>query len=72
MMNNRIRYVVYRYQHHSPHSGYSRVAEYGVKKFSGEVIRVDKPLSKKIIRQRMLWRIAKGTPAMIELRWLQN
>lgn len=61
-MSQRIRFVVYRYQHHSPHSGYSRVAEFGSKQFNADIIRVDKPLSRKIIRERMLWRIAKGTP----------
>jgi glycosyltransferase involved in cell wall biosynthesis len=57
-----IRFVVFRYSHHSPHSGYSRLAEYGVKHFDGSIIRVEKPLSKLIIRDRMLWALAKGTP----------
>lgn len=57
-----IRFVVFRYGHHSPHSGYSRLAEYGIKYFNGEVIRVSKPLPRSIIRDRILWRLAKGTP----------
>ena len=32
-------------------------------RYGGEVIRVSKPLSKRIIRDRMLWRLAEGTPA---------
>lgn len=62
MSNHRVRFVVYRYQHHSPHSGYSRLAEYGAAHFGAETIRVDKPLSRRIIRERMLWRLADGTP----------
>ena len=62
MTNLSVRFIVYRYSHHSPHSGYSRLAEYGTKHFGGETIVVDKPLSRHIIRQRMLWRLAKGTP----------
>ncbi|MFN8487851.1 MAG: glycosyltransferase family 4 protein [Caldilineaceae bacterium] len=61
-MNQRVRFVVFRYSHHSPHSGYARLAEYGATEYNGEVIRVAKPLSRKIIRERMLWRLAKGTP----------
>jgi glycosyltransferase involved in cell wall biosynthesis len=60
---NPVRFVVFRYAHHSPHSGYSRLAEYGMERFDGEVIRVSKPLSKRLIRSRMLWRLAAGTPA---------
>jgi glycosyltransferase involved in cell wall biosynthesis len=62
MMDHRIRFVVFRYAHHSPHSGYSRFAEYGMKHFNGEVCSVRKPLSRTMIRERMLWRIARGTP----------
>jgi glycosyltransferase involved in cell wall biosynthesis len=58
----RIRYVVFRYSHHSPHSGYSRLSEYGVSDNQGETILVSKPLSRHIIRERMLWRLARGTP----------
>ena len=57
-----LRFVVFRYSHHSPHSGYSRTAEYGAKLFNGETIRVEKPLSRAIIRERMLWKISAGTP----------
>lgn len=62
MFSHPVRYVVFRYGHHSPHSGYSRTAEYGKDHFNAEVIRVDKPLPRSIIRERMLWKLAKGTP----------
>lgn len=62
MFDQHVRFVVFRYSHHSPHSGYSRLAEYGLTRYKGEVIAVDKPLSRRIIRERMLWRIAGGTP----------
>ncbi|MCE7985819.1 MAG: glycosyltransferase family 1 protein [Caldilinea sp. CFX5] len=62
MITPHVRFVVFRYSHHSPHSGYSRLAEYGVAEDKGEVMRVAKPLSRKLIRERMLWRLAKGTP----------
>lgn len=62
MSDKRIRFVAFRYGHHSPHSGYARLAEYGAKHYGGEVFRVGAPLSKRIIRERMLWRLAKGTP----------
>lgn len=58
----RVRFVVFRYGHHSPHSGYSRLPEYGVKQFDAEVIRVSKPLPRFLIRERMLWKLAAGTP----------
>jgi glycosyltransferase involved in cell wall biosynthesis len=61
-LRRRIRFVVFRYSHHSPHSGYSRLAEYGVKQYPAEVIRILKPLPKAIIRERILWRLAEGTP----------
>ena len=57
-----VNYVAFRYRHHSPHSGYARLAEYGGRHFAGETITVAKPLSRRIIRERMLWRLAKGTP----------
>ncbi|MCB0073042.1 MAG: hypothetical protein KDE20_16340, partial [Caldilineaceae bacterium] len=57
-----VNYVAFRYRHHSPHSGYARLAEYGGRHFAGETITVGKPLSRRIIRERMLWRLAKGTP----------
>lgn len=58
----RIRFIRFRYSHHSPHSGYSRIAEYGEKLFGSETIPVNKPLSPWIVRKRILWRLAKGTP----------
>lgn len=58
----RVRFVVFRYGHHSPHSGYSRLPEFGVKLFDAEVIRVSKPLPRFLIRERMLWKLAAGTP----------
>jgi len=61
-LNRSLRYVVFRYSHHSPHSGYSRVADYGARLFNSETIRVEKPLPRSIIRERMLWKIAAGTP----------
>ncbi|RIK30584.1 MAG: hypothetical protein DCC56_09685 [Anaerolineae bacterium] len=57
-----LRFVVFRYSHHSPHSGYSRTAEYGEKLFNSETIRVEEPLSRALIRERMLWKISAGTP----------
>jgi glycosyltransferase involved in cell wall biosynthesis len=62
MTNLCVRYVVYRYGHHSPHSGYSRLAEYGKEYFNADLIKVSKPVSKSIIRDRILWRLSKGTP----------
>lgn len=58
----KVRFVRFRYSHHSPHSGYSRIAEYGEKMLGSETIPVIKPLSRRIIRERMLWRLAEGTP----------
>ena len=57
-----VRFVVFRYRHHSAHSGYSRVADYGAEVFHAQPIRVEKPLSRRIIRERILWKLAKGTP----------
>jgi glycosyltransferase involved in cell wall biosynthesis len=62
MGNRKIRFVRFRYSHHSPHSGYSRIAEYGAQLLGSQTIPVDKPLSKFIVRERMLWRLAEGTP----------
>ncbi len=59
---SKINYVVFRYAHHSPHSGYSRLAEYGVKQYSADVIPISKPLPKWLIRDRIYWWLAKGTP----------
>lgn len=57
-----LRYVFYRYSHHSPHSGYARTAEYGQKLLGAEVIQVSKPLPKAILRNRIYWKLAEGTP----------
>jgi glycosyltransferase involved in cell wall biosynthesis len=62
VIGSSVRYVVFRYSHHSPHSGYSRLPEYAIAQNGGEVIRVSKPLPRSIIRERMMWRLAKGTP----------
>jgi hypothetical protein len=62
MFNPLVRFVVYRYSHHSPHSGYSRLAQYGAAQYKAEVIPVSKPLPRSIIRERILRRLAKGTP----------
>ena len=62
MTSRKIRFIRFRYSHHSPHSGYSRIAEYGEKLLGGETIPVSKPVSPLLVRQRMFWRLAKGTP----------
>jgi glycosyltransferase involved in cell wall biosynthesis len=62
MKNPPIHFIVYRYQHHSPHSGYSRLAEYGVKQYPADIIPISKPLPRFIIRDRIYWRLARGTP----------
>jgi glycosyltransferase involved in cell wall biosynthesis len=62
MIDHPIRFVVFRYDHHSPHSGYSKLAEFGLAQFGGEVIPVSKPLPRAIVRERLLWHLAKGTP----------
>jgi len=78
MLDRNLRFVVFRYSHHSPHSGYSRVAEYGTKLFNSETIRTEKPLSRKLIRERMLWKISAGTPGYtrtsmaVELKTVQR
>jgi len=61
-LDRNLRFVVFRYSHHSPHSGYSRTAEYGKRLLNSETIRVEKPLSRTIIRERMLWKISSDTP----------
>ncbi|MCB0110357.1 MAG: hypothetical protein KDE53_30765, partial [Caldilineaceae bacterium] len=60
MIPSPVRFVVFRYGHHSPHSGYSRLAEYGVKEYQAQTLVIDKPLSRRLIRERLLWRLAKG------------
>jgi glycosyltransferase involved in cell wall biosynthesis len=62
MIDQLIRFIVFRYDHHSPHSGYSKLAEFGLNQYHGEVIPVSKPLPRTLIRERLLWRLAKGTP----------
>ena len=62
MSSRHVSFVVYRYAHHSPHSGYSRLAEYGVGEYGGQVLRIAKPLPRTIIRERILWRLSRGTP----------
>lgn len=62
MINSPVRFVVFRYGHHSPHSGYSRLAEYGLKEYQAQSLVIDKPLSRRLIRERLLRRLAKGTP----------
>lgn len=61
-LNRNLRFVIFRYSHHSPHSGYSRIAQYGEKMLNSETIRVERPLSQMFIRERMLWKISAGTP----------
>lgn len=55
-------YVAFRYGHHSPHSGYSLTAEYGRRLLGADVIRVSKPVSKFLVRERVYWWLARGTP----------
>jgi glycosyltransferase involved in cell wall biosynthesis len=62
MINQIIRYIVFRYNHHSPHSGYSRLAQFGATRYKSEIITVAKPLPSTVIRERILWRLARGTP----------
>ncbi len=57
-----IRYVVFRYAHHSPHSGYSRLAEYGINEYPASIIKISEPLPKWLIRDKIYWYLAKGTP----------
>jgi glycosyltransferase involved in cell wall biosynthesis len=57
-----LHYVVYRYNHHSPHSGYSLTAKFGEEILGADVIRLSKPVSKVIVRDRIYWWLAKGTP----------
>lgn len=62
MSKHKLRFVILRHSHHSPHSGYSRLAEYGIKEYQGEVIHA-KPLSRKILPKRIMWKIANGVIA---------
>lgn len=60
--STRLRYVVFRYGHHSPHSGYSRTAEYGKLRYNAEILPINKPLPRWLLRNRIYWRLAQGTP----------
>jgi glycosyltransferase involved in cell wall biosynthesis len=62
MKEKTVRFVVFRYKHHSPHSGYSRMPEFADPHYKGETITVDKSLPRSIIRERMLWKLSAGTP----------
>lgn len=62
MHTRKVHFVRFRYSHHSPHSGYSRISEYGEKMLNSGTIPVAKPLPRWIIRERILWRLARGTP----------
>jgi glycosyltransferase involved in cell wall biosynthesis len=62
MINRKIYFVRFRHGHHSPHSGYSRITEYGAKIFNGQTIPVNKPLPRWLIRERIYWRLGRGTP----------
>jgi glycosyltransferase involved in cell wall biosynthesis len=54
---DRVRYVSYRQAHHSQHSGYDALTNY-----FGTVVGAA-PISKRIIRNRMMYAIANGMPA---------
>lgn len=62
MINKRVRFVVLRHSHHSPHSGYSRVSEYGAKQYEGDIFKA-RPLPRSIIRNRIMWKFANGVIA---------
>lgn len=62
MSTRKIYFVRFRHSHHSPHSGYSRITEYGEKILNSKVIPVKKPLPRWLIRNRIYWRLARGTP----------
>ena len=62
MSARKIYFVRFRYSHHSPHSGYSRIAEYGEKLLGGKTIPVKKSLPRWLLRNRIYWRLARGTP----------
>lgn len=51
-----VHYVSYRFEHHSTHSGYDRVADYYP---ACDVIR-GKPISRKLLPNRVMWRLARG------------
>jgi len=62
MTTRKIYFVRFRHGHHSPHSGYSRITEYGEKILNSRTIPVSKPLPRWLIRDRIYWRLARGTP----------
>jgi glycosyltransferase involved in cell wall biosynthesis len=55
--SDRVRFVTYRQEHHSPHSGYDALTNYFGTAISAE------PLPKQIVRNRLMYFIADGTPA---------
>ena len=56
----KIRFVTYRGRHHAAHSGYARVAEYGLHEFPESENIHAHPISSTIIRNRIMWKIANG------------
>jgi len=62
MVTRKVYFVRFRYGHHSPHSGYSRISEYAEKSINSQTIPVINPLPRWLIRERMYWRLARGTP----------
>lgn len=50
-------FVAYRFNHHSCHSGYDKITDYG-----GSVIHAN-ALPPGIVRNRLIWRLARGTRA---------
>lgn len=62
MIKRKIYFVRFRHGHHSPHSGYSRITEYGEKILNSHTIPVNKPLPRWLFRDRIYWRLARGTP----------
>ena len=61
MINRKIYFVRFRHGHHSPHSGYSRITEYGEKLLNSRTIPVNKPLPRWLLRDRLYWSLARGT-----------
>ncbi|MCA9958271.1 MAG: glycosyltransferase family 4 protein [Chloroflexota bacterium] len=59
-VDEKVRFVTYRYAHHSSHSGYDILANYGGKIVHGKAV------SKKIVRHRVMWKLANG---MIAYDW---
>lgn len=61
MSTRKVYFVRFRHGHHSPHSGYSRITEYGEKFLNSQTIPVNKPLPRWLLRDRLYWRLARGT-----------